>query len=477
MKRITCILLALTLVLALSVAVFADNNNTITVKSAKAGETYNVYKLLDLSADLNQGTDGAFRYTLNSTWSDFFTTGAGAAYVDISADGQNVVTWKAAKNTAADLEAFAKAAEAYAETNNIAVTDTATPTTDGDLDFTNLDYGYYLITSTLGTLAMTETNPGKTAVEINEKNPGNTITKYVVEDNTGIPGSANDAQIGDTVNFKTELTLNHGTTNVVVHDTMDDGLTLNTTSIVVAVRNGSALTPTTDYVIDLNPTGETFTVTFTEAYLASITGSVDLDLTYSAVLNSNCIGATPAITAQGNSSNITYGDAQTSTSSTTSTTTHSFSVFKHASGSTACLAGAVFQLKKGGTAVNLVKIDDYNYRIADANDTNTVTSFTTMADPANGAAGSGKITIWGVDADNDYTLEELTAPNGYNKLTSAENVGTVATDNTTVVNIENNTGAELPSTGGIGTTLFYILGGLLVLGAVVILIVRKRTTD
>ena len=58
------------------------------------------------------------------------------------------------------------------------------------------------------------------------------------------------------------------------------------------------------------------------------------------------------------------------------------------------------------------------------------------------------------------------------------NVGTATvsygTDSTGTVKVENKTGAELPSTGGIGTTIFYVLGSILVLGAGVVLVVKKR---
>ncbi len=50
----------------------------------------------------------------------------------------------------------------------------------------------------------------------------------------------------------------------------------------------------------------------------------------------------------------------------------------------------------------------------------------------------------------------------------------VNADNALVVEVPNNTGAELPSTGGIGTTIFYVVGGILVVGAAVVLTTRKR---
>ena len=88
----------------------------------------------------------------------------------------------------------------------------------------------------------------------------------------------------------------------------------------------------------------------------------------------------------------------------------------------------------------------------------------------------GDIVIWGVDADNDYTLTETEAPEGYNKLSAAVNV-TVNAENGTRIGVENNAGSELPSTGGMGTTLFYALGGILVVAAVVLLVTKKRMSS
>ena len=79
-------------------------------------------------------------------------------------------------------------------------------------------------------------------------------------------------------------------------------------------------------------------------------------------------------------------------------------------------------------------------------------------------------------ANGTYTLIEKTVPTGYNPL--AENPTVTITDaNKTdggAVQVENNTGTELPSTGGMGTTVFYIIGAVLMLGAVVVLVSRKR---
>lgn len=104
------------------------------------------------------------------------------------------------------------------------------------------------------------------------------------------------------------------------------------------------------------------------------------------------------------------------------------------------------------------------------------------------ADSTGVFNIKGLDAGT-YTLKETTVPAGYNKCddyrvvisaTHAENAsGTSATttlsDTSKVTNnIENKKGSTLPETGGIGTTLFYVIGSILVIGAVVLLVSKKR---
>lgn len=122
-------------------------------------------------------------------------------------------------------------------------------------------------------------------------------------------------------------------------------------------------------------------------------------------------------------------------------------------------------LKKNGTVVKLVKLDDNNYRVSNGDEEGAVDTFTTVA--------SGDIVIWGVDSDDDYTLEEITPPSGYNKL-NAEVTVEVDAENGTRIDVENKSGEELPSTGGIGTTLFYVIGGIMLAGAVIILVARRR---
>lgn len=127
------------------------------------------------------------------------------------------------------------------------------------------------------------------------------------------------------------------------------------------------------------------------------------------------------------------------------------------------------------------KVTGWTENTYDSNLTPKATVFTT---PENGT-----FTISGLDAGT-YYLEEIKAPAGYNMLKEPiEIVITASIDQTTGVGtatvtynrtstgdvkVENQTGTELPSTGGIGTTIFYIVGSLLAVGAVILLVTKKR---
>ena len=95
---------------------------------------------------------------------------------------------------------------------------------------------------------------------------------------------------------------------------------------------------------------------------------------------------------------------------------------------------------------------------------------------------NGKLEVAGLDGDT-YYLREVKAPAGYNVLAEDVEVKiapTVSDDGKALtlapvtVKVENKSGAELPPTGGIGTTVFYVLGGLLVVCAGVLLITKRR---
>lgn len=456
-KRLATLLLALVMIMCLSVTAFAESTGSITIENAQEGETYKIYKMLDLSVNEDFS---AFTYTVNEKWKDFFTgVGAGAAYVDI--DEQGYVTWKG-KGDAAEMEAFAKAAAAYAAANDIqTAADSITPASDSSITFENLAAGYYLITSTNGTLAMVDTTPTKPNPSIKEKNPDPTIDKQVQEDSTGAWGDENSAQIGDTVNFRTTFDVKHGAKNYVMHDKMEDGLTFIADSVSI-----DGLTKDTDYtVVTATEDGCTFEIRFEQTYLDKVAADTELVVSYSAVLNENA--STDITNGEKNDAKLTWGDKSGTEWDTTITKTYQFSVLKYAGADAKKnpLAGAVFQLKDAtGNIVKLIKVNNTEYRVANGDEEGAVETFVTV--------GSNKITITGVDLDK-YTLVEITAPAGYNKLSAPVEV-TVNANNALTVEVANNAGTELPSTGGIGTTIFYVLGGILAVGAAVLLATKKR---
>ncbi|MGM9912935.1 SpaH/EbpB family LPXTG-anchored major pilin [Floccifex sp.] len=437
--------------------VMAAGDNSITVNEAKKGETYNIYKMLDLKVNADKT---AYSYTINVNWIEFFgEEGAGATYVTI--DNQGYVTWNEDKKSAANMENFGKAAAHFARANKVSgAVDAIKPTSDGSITFSNLESGYYLITSSNGTLAMVLTTPKNPSAKVNEKNPTPSLDKSVQEDSTSKWGKENSAQIGDTVNFKVTIGVQKGAKNYVMHDVMEDGLTFNANSVAIKeLTKGTDYTVTTSGLTD----GCTFEIRFDQSYLDKITEAHDLEVTYSAVLNEKA----DITNGEKNEAILTWGDNGSTKWSETVTKTYQFKVLKYDAkdNEKKPLAGATFQLNDAaGNVLKLIKVSDTEYRLANGEETGAVDSFTTV--------GAGKIIIKGVDLDQ-YRLVETKAPAGYNTLKDATVVNVTAGD-TVTVEIANQSGVELPSTGGMGTTLFYVAGGILVIGAIVLLVTRKR---
>lgn len=478
LKKLASLLLALAMIVAMSATVFAAGTNTITVKNAVEGQQYKLYKILDLSVNDDQT---AYSYTVNSDWENFFKSpdGKGLTYVNI--DTQGYVTW--IKD--ADVAAFAKDAEAFAKT--LTALDAITAPSDGDIMFNGLEAGYYLVTSTLGTKATVGTTPGNPNPEIQEKNEAPTNVKTVEEDSTGIYGSTNDADIGQTVNFKSTITAQPGAENYVFEDTMSAGLTYNNDAKVYTDEAMTKELDVSNYTLNNNPGGgKTFTITFAQSYLDTITSATNLYVKYSATLNKDAVVGLPG---NENKSALKYGDS-TNTKSTpdseTITYTWDMDILKYGDGDE----------KKVLENAKFVLLDKNASKVATIVD-GKVTGW--VAVPAESADGTitwpdntilttgedGKIHIDGLDADT-YYLREIKAPAGYNELNTDVKVtidheGKITVDDsadkTDLVKVNNNSGTELPSTGGTGTTIFYVLGSILVIGAGVLLVTKKRMND
>lgn len=465
-RTILTLFVALAMALALSLPAFAasgtyDNSGSITIDNAVPGQTYNIYQVLVLES---YDTDKeAYAYKANLDWENWLETQTN--YVSI--DEQGYVTWV----EDADVVAFAKAALAYAKDNKIEATQTQ-PATSATVTFSSLSLGYYLVDSSLGTLCSLDTT--SPSVIMKEKNEPPTVEKKVQEDSTDNWGDENTAQIGDTVNFKTTITIKPGAQNYVLHDEMSEGLTLNPNSITLTL-NDTPLNQEHYAVLTSNLDDDCdFHITFTQAYLDTITEETVVVVTYSAILNEKAVISNDANT---NKTKLDYGENNETTWDETKTYTFLFDIVKTGEDNI-ILDGAKFKLydsETGGNEIPVVKISDGVYRLAKAGETGVeMETF------------NGQIEVRGLDANTTYWLQETEAPDGYNKLPDRVEVKIEGNNlNATVengtwmdggVHVVNKTGSLLPSTGGMGTTLFYIGGGALVVLAIVLLVIKKRRT-
>ena len=470
MKRVTSILLALALLLALTgTAVAAEDKGSITIDNAIVGKTYTIYRIFDLNS---HNTDySAINYTVSEKWTAFFAEGAlGRTYVDIDKT-YGYVVWK----TGASPANFAAEAIKFAADKGIAH-DGQAVAAPGTVKFDDLALGYYLVQSDLGALCSLDTTMPN--VTIKEKNSESTVDKQVQEDSTGDYGDHNDADIGQTVNFRTTINVVDGDPkNYVLHDTMSAGLTFDPASVAVTIGQ-QKLAKDTDYTLvtsDLTD-GCTFEVQFKDGVLKP---NDVVEVAYSAKVNEKAvIGGT----GNDNKTQLKYGEDKKTEWDETHTYVWQFDVFKYAvkDKKEIPLAGARFILYK--------TVNDEKFYAQVAN--GKITGWTDDKEKATvfETPDDGKFVIAGLDADT-YYLEETKAPDGYNRLKEPVNVvitANIAGDKTGkatitynetatgTVRIENQTGVELPSTGGIGTTVFYVIGGLLMGVAVVLLVTRKK---
>lgn len=457
-KKLFAALLAAALVLAMAVPAFAVTNATkgsITISNTVKDETYTIYRMFKL--DSYNAESNTYSYTVEPAWETFFSNGAGSSYIDLDSNGHP--TWK----TGADAAAFAKAALTWAADKKISGTkETATGDT---VTFSDLGLGYYLVDSSLGALCgLNTTTPD---VTIKEKNGQPTIKKEVK--NGDAWSTTNDAKIGDIVEFKIVVHVEAGAQSYKVADTMSDGLTFNSSSLAVTYKDAPA-TANSDYTLELKKDGTTFTLTFADSYVADKVGE-DIVVTYNATLNDKAL-----VRGNTNRATLHYGTNKTIESETT-TYTYEFDLLKVDGADHKLLNGAEFKLydaENGGSVIKVVPVAD-GYRVANGDETGAVDTIKV----------NGKVHISGLDKTT-YWLEETKAPDGYNMLTERKPVSlTNGSNNTTLtsntwseadhgVAVENNAGTVLPSTGGMGTTLFYVVGGGLMVAALVLLVTKKR---
>lgn len=528
MKKILSVLLVLVMVLSMSTMAFAAVEYTITVNNTNENVTidgmeYSAYKVFE--ATYNEAT-GTISYSYNSN------TCINVAYDHDNDDstaplsGESLLEWLGAYDgeqpSDESVRDFADYVyKTYVETG--AVTPTATGTDEGESVTINTgSAGYYLVygkgkgngkdgETVTAAVALTSTYP---TAEVNPKFDAPSLEKQIKHNEHNTWGVVGDNQIGDTVEFRTITTVpnpyGYDTYEYIIHDTMSEGLTLQE-GFTVKVNDQVVLDDS--YLSLVNTDGHSCTFELKIDILNAIEDGVlevgdQLYTYYNATLNDEAL-----IYDEGKQDNKAYLEYSNNPYDDDTTITEEDIVydwtFKMAvnkiDADNNALTGAIFVLSENGNIdvkdlnvnengvpsvtaglIGLVKDGDV-YRVATAEDTNVVYVI---------EAGNPKIK--GLDDATNYYLYETKAPAGYNLLKDpikfvisasySLDGSTLETGNPVLsvegeqvnnmtANVVNNSGFELPTTGGMGTTLFYIVGGLLVAVAVVMLVTKKRMND
>lgn len=519
-KKLASVALALVLALAMAVPAFAaeaettgtETTGTITIDNPISEQKYTAHKIFDVKYE---GDNYSYTIDTSNPWYNVVK-----AYAENSKNGLTLKETTAVPGlyivtTSDDFSAAAFAA--YLK--NQKVDDeglSLTPDTNGNVSVDNLPLGYYFVKSSTGVLCnLTTTNPEVTIHDKNEEAP------FEKTDNK------DDVEIGETVNYtikgKVPSTEGYKTYVYKVSDTMSAGLTFDSTTLKVTI-GGQTLIKDVDYTVTFKgPNGQTEDFILDIKMLnddgsAKYNFGEEIVITYSAVVNENAIA-----TVEKNNAKLVYSnDPNSDTTGEKKDEEYVYSAqikINKTDDENKALAGAKFVLRReaeNSTPENPV-YEYYKYTDATADSPAKVewVSDQKIATPKV-TDKDGHAAFVGLKK-GEYELVEIEAPNGYNLLDKPVEVEvtaatapvgeggtgtpvlsqtmdkdgnvtdetlmagvTVAEQNTTVLtsvaDVVNNAGTLLPSTGGIGTTIFYIAGGVLLVGAVVLLIAKRRTS-
>lgn len=511
MKKFMSLLMAIVMVFTLATPVKADNY-TITIENENSGHTYEAYQIF--TGDL----EGGNKVLTNIEWGSSVSAKEGSTLPDV------YTTAKALEDGTLTLDALLAQINL---SNPIATDDTVS---EGKYELTGLVAGYYLVKDKDGSL--TNDHDAYTdyivkvvnSVTVTPKSVFPTVDKQVQDeaadkdvnstDNNGW-GETADHDINETFQFKLIATLPsssqyaaYDTYKVVFTDKMSAGVTFeNIDSVTV---DGETVT---DYACTAKKgdAGKTWTLT-----IANIKGIAGVDLTDGAIIeviyNAHLNEAAKIANEKENKNTVSLQYSNNPNASGAGETNelgktpedHVW-VFTYLVDGTKVdgdekedgkytkpLANAEFVFyKKVGETKHYVVLDSNNKVQGWTTDLENlpegIVGETTIASDSN-----GKFSIVGLDAGT-YYLEETKAPDGYNLLTgpktvvitaqhketsttTAETLNATATPNVSAT-VENFSGATLPETGGMGTTLFYVFGSLLAVGAIVLLVTKKRMNE
>ena len=507
-KKLASLLLALVMVLSLAVTAFADEPTTysITINNSTAGHTYEAYQIF--TGDLATNEAGN-KVLSNIVWGSGVSEAGQTALGDAAAKAETL-------KTEADAKAFAKAVAPYLTT----AAGSANTVTDGKYVISGLAAGYYLVKDQDGSLTGDNDSYTEYIIQVvgnvtaTPKSDVPEVQKKVKDINDSTDTTKTDWQdsadydIGDSIPFQLKATLadnvsSYTTYKVVFHDTLSKGLTYNNDAkayIDGTETNGFTVTAT------VNADGTTtLTVSCDDVKALGAGNSSVITVEYTAKLNENAVLGSAGnpnevyLEYSNNPNKSEEGNNETGETPKDVVIVFTYkTIINKVDSENAPLTGAAFKLEKlikgkDGAADTWTTVKEFT-----VDETTTSFTFSGLDDgqykltETKTPAGYNTIDpiYFVIEATHDETADAptlktlnayLTDANG-NKQTEMKDGESVNIDLGTVdltagsitTTVVNKSGSELPSTGGIGTTIFYVLGGVLVLAAVVLLVTKKR---
>jgi LPXTG-motif cell wall-anchored protein len=449
MKKLVAMLTTTAMVLGMSISSLAATITVTPPANAKGENTYTVYKVFDVTS-----SGDAVAYKLvgeDSLSDDMKAAGFSAAngYVTLANAGDEL--------TAAQIAAIKGFVTEADKVGEIKTTDTTASSLSG------LSEGFYYVTTTTGSAVMI--NTATDTATITDKNTITVVDK-VAGSNFDDASKKAIASVGTDLSFTATITVGKGAHDVVFTDTMT-GMTFNTSSLKI---DEAEVSPE---VATVEATESAFTVTFTDAYInaRNTTGESTIVLTYTGKVTAEAL----TVDAANNTASVKTDNGNENTSKVdvfnAKLTVTKFDGKKtEDTADDSALEGAGFKLKNAEGKYYIKAADG---SISWGEETAATEVMANTGDGKNVAVFTGL----GV---GEYTLVESTVPAGYNKaddqpisVALSDVTGETLTLEKTA-NVINMAGSTLPSTGGMGTTIFYAIGAILVIGAGVVLVSRRR---
>lgn len=437
MKKIFAILLALVLVLSMSAMAASITIEQTTKTGSINNETYTAYLVFSAVIDgdnVSYTIDSSSKYfeaIKNSDCFELTQLNTSSTYVVTKNDNYTDTAAKTLANTLARVSgATAAGTSTYLEESD-------------SYKIADLAAGYYLVTSSIGDALILDTLKDETIITKNSY-------PDLVKTSNATDGTAD---LGSEIQYTITVDIPETAVGeIVVHDTMTGA---DYAGMVTDV-NDKITVVTKDELTD----GCTMHFTLLDDYVANNLGKT-VSFTYKATISDNTVTNEAKLT----------DNKYTSTPETVTVKNYNLDVFKYTMNgeNETGLAGAGFVLKKGETYYKEIEVDGKVTKIEWVSDINKATEITTTFENDYKAVFTGL-------ANGDYVVVEKTVPAGYNPASDTK-VTIKDKDNTGTVKVLNSTGSELPSTGGIGATIFYVVGGLMVAAAIVLLVAKKKASS